>query len=167
MQTPLKTCSASTGASSFLPPAEHAENDPPLPLEQHTPPPHTNLPYADQYVTPAHAPRLPGAGASGQVPPLCFDNSPEAILDGQVDRLMPLFANAVAMGRQELRLGKALRIRFSLRCQLCSSRSNPIQLHHNIQPSLLGLAPRFTLVIHVPRPCPHRIFRACQWLILQ
>ncbi|KAL0161438.1 hypothetical protein M9458_045163 [Cirrhinus mrigala] len=76
----------STGASSLLPPAEHAINDPPLPLEQRTPPPHTNLPYADQYVTPAHAPRLPGAGASGQVPPLCFDSSPEAIPGGQVDR---------------------------------------------------------------------------------
>ncbi len=78
--------SSFSNESSLLPPAEHATNYPPLPLERHAPPPPTNLLYADQYMTPAHASRLPGTGASGQVPPLCFDNSPDARTGGQVDR---------------------------------------------------------------------------------
>ncbi len=78
--------SSFSGASSLLPPAEHATNYPPLPLERHNPPPPTNLLYADQYVMPAHASRLPGTGASGQGLPPCFDNSPDAGTGGQVDR---------------------------------------------------------------------------------
>lgn len=68
---------SSNGASSLLPPAEQVTNDPPALM---------NSPYADQHVTPVHAPRLPGAGASGQVPPLCFDNSPDARPGGQIDK---------------------------------------------------------------------------------
>ncbi len=37
-------------------------------------------------MTPAHASRLPGTGASGQGLPPCFDNSPDAGTGGQVDR---------------------------------------------------------------------------------
>lgn len=72
------------GTPSRQPVQVPIQSETPPPLEQHTPPPQRHVPLA-WYTTPACTPRLPGAGASGQVPPLCFDNSPDVNEGHQAD----------------------------------------------------------------------------------
>lgn len=67
--------------------AKHYMRDLPWPGDQHTPPPPTNLFYADPYVTPAQGQRHPAPGASALVRTLYYDNSPENSLGAGVDRL--------------------------------------------------------------------------------
>ncbi len=160
--------SSFSNESSLLPPAEHATNYPPLPLERHAPPPPTNLLYADQYMTPAHASRLPGTGASGQVPPLCFDNSPDARTGGQVDRSVDASVHKRSgHGPSGATLWQSSThhsfVEMPAEQQV---RPDPFQLHHHIQPSRLSPAPRLTLVIRIPLLCLHRV-RGRQRRILQ
>lgn len=120
-----------------------------------------NSPYADQYVTPAHARRLPGPGASGQVPPLCFDNSPDARPGGQIDMTI----DASVRKRSRHGPSEAMPWQDSTHHVIVerpvvqqSLQPYPVAVPHPAQPIRPGpqVYPSYSYL------CPHRVFRAHQ-----